>query len=159
MNSTRTGGQCASINNWHSAACPLQPAAWPPGLRGADAQHVSARNRQNEIESVFPDGGAPGARLAAGGALAAGTAGRGRIGGSGPHRTKGTSLRKVALAGLLWRHTTVSQSWLVEKMHLQSAANVSQLLRRTAPQVLKNERALPAALRVFLKSATLDAPS
>ncbi len=71
-------------------------------------------------------------------------------------RLKGTDARKVALADLLWRHTTVSQSWLAEKLHLQSAANASQLLRRTAPQVLKNKRSLPAPLREFLKSAPLE---
>ncbi len=59
---------------------------------------------------------------------------------------KGTDPRKVALADLLWRHTTVSQGWLAEKLHLQSAGNVSQLLRRTAPQVLKNKRSLHPAL-------------
>ena len=72
---------------------------------------------------------------------------------------KGTDPRKVALADLLWRHTPVSQSWLAEKLHLQSAANASQLLRRTAPQVLKNKRSLPAPLREFLKSAPLKCPS
>ena len=72
---------------------------------------------------------------------------------------KGTDPCKVALADLLWRHTTVSQSWLAEKLHLQSAANVSQLLRRTAPEVLKNKRCLPAPLREFLKSGPLDSLS
>ena len=72
---------------------------------------------------------------------------------------KVTDPRKVALADLLWRHTTVSQSWLAEKLHLKSAANASQLLRRTAPQVLRNKRSLPAPLRAFLQSATVDAAS
>ena len=62
------------------------------------------------------------------------------------------------LADLLWRHTTVSQAWLAEKLHLSSAANVSQVLRRTAPEVLKHKRRPPAALRDFLKAATLDTP-
>ena len=71
---------------------------------------------------------------------------------------KGTDPRKTVLADLLWRHTTVSQSWLAEKLHLRSAANVSQVLRRTAPAVLKHKRSLPAPLREFLKSALLDTP-
>ena len=41
---------------------------------------------------------------------------------------KSTDPRKVALAQLLWRQTTVSQSWLAGRLHLRSAANVSQLL-------------------------------
>ena len=65
-------------------------------------------------------------------------------------------VRKAVLADHLWRHTTVSQTWLAEKLHLRSAANVSQVLRRTAPAVLKNKRSLPAALREFLKTALLD---
>ena len=71
---------------------------------------------------------------------------------------KATAPRKAALADLLWRHTTVSQAWLAEKLHLSSAANVSQVLRRTAPEVLKHKRRLPAALRDFLKAATLETP-
>ena len=69
---------------------------------------------------------------------------------------KGTDPRKAVLADHLWRHTTVSQTWLAEKLHLRSAANVSQVLRRTAPAALKNKRSLPAALREFLKTALLD---
>jgi hypothetical protein len=46
---------------------------------------------------------------------------------------KGTSPVKVVLAALVWRHTSVPQTWLAEKLHLSSAANASQLLRGTAP--------------------------
>ena len=61
-----------------------------------------------------------------------------------PAGLKGTDPRKAVLADLLWRHTTLSQTWLAEKLHLHSAANVSQVLRRTAPAVLKHKRSLPA---------------
>jgi hypothetical protein len=70
---------------------------------------------------------------------------------------KGTSPVKVVLAALVWRHTSVPQTWLAEKLHLSSAANASQLLRRTAPAVLKNQRKLPPALREFLKTTPLNA--
>jgi hypothetical protein len=43
---------------------------------------------------------------------------------------RGSDPRKVALAVLMWRHTTVSQGWIAERLHMRSAANVSQLLRR-----------------------------
>ena len=33
---------------------------------------------------------------------------------------KGTDARKVVLADLLWRHTTVPQSWLAEKLDRKS---------------------------------------
>ena len=72
---------------------------------------------------------------------------------------KGTAPVKVVLAALLWRHTSVPQTWLAEKLHLGSAANASQLLRRTAPAVLKNQRTLPAGLREFLKSTPLNGKS
>ena len=59
---------------------------------------------------------------------------------------KGSDARKLLLADLLWRHTTVSQEWLAEKLAMKSAANVSQQLRRLdrkkvrgrAPQELKD---------------------
>ncbi len=69
---------------------------------------------------------------------------------------KSTDPRKTALAGLMWRHTTVSQTWLAEKLHLKSAANVSQVLRRTLPEVERHPRLLPPALRAFLKTAAAE---
>jgi putative transposase len=47
---------------------------------------------------------------------------------------KGSDARKVALARLLWDHTTVSQSWISQRLHMRSAANVSQLLSRSTPK-------------------------
>ena len=66
-------------------------------------------------------------------------------------RLKGTDPRKLALAWLLWKRTTVSQQWLAERLHMRSAANVSQQLRRTDEQALLKH--LPKALRQFLKAA------
>ena len=43
---------------------------------------------------------------------------------------KGSDVRKLLLADLLGRRTTVSQRWLAEKLAMKSAANVSQQLRR-----------------------------
>jgi putative transposase len=63
-------------------------------------------------------------------------------------RLKGSDVRKLLLADLLWRRTTVSQEWLAEKLAMKSAANVSQQLRRLD---LKKVRAqAPEALREFL---------
>lgn len=62
---------------------------------------------------------------------------------------KGSDPRKLLLADLLWRHTTVSQDWLAEKLAMRSAANVSQQLRR-----LDRTRLLalvPASFRTFLR--------
>ncbi len=62
-------------------------------------------------------------------------------------RLPGSDARKVALARCLESGTTVSQSWLAERLQMRSAANVSQQLRRaddTAP--------LPPRLSKFLKS-------
>ncbi len=63
-------------------------------------------------------------------------------------RCQGSDPRKIALARLLWERTTVSQSWLAEHLHMASAANVSQQLRRS-PGSLKD---VPEALRAFLHS-------
>ena len=39
--------------------------------------------------------------------------------------------RKVELARLLWKRTTVSQAWIAERLGMRSAANVSLALHRT----------------------------
>jgi len=41
---------------------------------------------------------------------------------------KGSDPRKLALAELLWKRTTVSQEWIAEKLAMRRAANVSQQL-------------------------------
>ena len=64
---------------------------------------------------------------------------------------KGSDLRKLALAELLWKRTTVSQEWIAEKLSMRSAANVSQQLRRF--NRLKTQSKLSAEMRGFLQSA------
>ena len=66
-------------------------------------------------------------------------------------RTRGSDPRKIALAQLLWRRTTVSQVWLAERLAMRSAANVSQQLRR-APAGRRNGK-LPKRLIMFLNCA------
>jgi putative transposase len=69
-------------------------------------------------------------------------------------RTRGSDPRKIALAQLLWRRTTVSQVWLAERLGMRSAANVSQLLRRGGPP--RHNARLPKPLRAFLSRASAE---
>ena len=64
---------------------------------------------------------------------------------------KGSDERKVALAELLWKRTTVSQEWIAGKLSMRSAANVSQQLRRAKKN--RNPATLPAELKRFLAEA------
>ena len=41
-----------------------------------------------------------------------------------------TEPRKVLLAGLLWKKTTVSQAWIAEHLGMKNAANVSRVIHR-----------------------------
>lgn len=64
---------------------------------------------------------------------------------------KGSHPCKVALARLPWQRTTVSQSWLASRLHMKSAANVSQVIRR--PQIGRGQGiVLPHGLSVWLRS-------
>ena len=63
-------------------------------------------------------------------------------------KLKGSDPRKLLLADLLWRRTTVSQEWLAEKLSMKTAANVSQQLRRF--DRVKIRAKAPKELRVFL---------
>jgi hypothetical protein len=63
----------------------------------------------------------------------------------------GSDARKVALAGLLWRGTTVTRAWIAERLRMRSAANVSQQLRRGA-----SAKKLPQPLRRFLRRQKLS---
>lgn len=65
-------------------------------------------------------------------------------------RLKGSGPRKLALADLLWKRTTVSQEWIATKLAMRSAANVSQQLRRLDHKTLAAR--LPSALREFLNT-------
>jgi REP element-mobilizing transposase RayT len=64
---------------------------------------------------------------------------------------KGSDARKLMLAELLWRRTTVSQEWLAEKLAMKSAANVSQQLRRLDRK--KVRASLPESLKSLLEQA------
>jgi indole-3-glycerol phosphate synthase len=61
---------------------------------------------------------------------------------------KGSDPRKLVLAELLWKRTTVSQQWLAEKLSMRSAANVSQQLRRL--DRAKAMGRVPEKMRSFL---------
>lgn len=64
---------------------------------------------------------------------------------------KGSDPRKLALAELLWKQTTVSQEWIAAKLAMRSAANVSQQLRRSDGR--KRAAQIPRELARFLDVA------
>ena len=64
---------------------------------------------------------------------------------------KGSDPRKLALAELLWKRTTVSQQWIAEKLAMRSAPNVSQQLRQIDRKKLTAR--LPDELKRFLAEA------
>jgi REP element-mobilizing transposase RayT len=45
-------------------------------------------------------------------------------------RLRGNDPRKTTIALNVWRETHIPMSWLAERLHMHSAANVSQILRR-----------------------------
>ena len=55
--------------------------------------------------------------------------------------------RKVGLARLVWRKTTVSQTWIAERLKMRNAANVSLALHRARP----GHQGLPVELQKFLE--------
>jgi len=59
----------------------------------------------------------------------------------------GSDARKVAIARVIWERTTVSMKWLADHLHLRSAANASQQIRRhrLCPP------ALPKAIRQWMR--------
>ena len=58
-----------------------------------------------------------------------------------------TEPRKVLLAGLLWKKTTVSQSWIAEQLGMKNAANVSRVVHRMDAERL--EAKVPGELWQF----------
>lgn len=64
---------------------------------------------------------------------------------------KGSDPRKLALAELLWKRTTVSQELIAEKLSMRSAANVSQQLRRL--DRVKTRSKLAPEMPTFLSEA------
>ena len=68
-------------------------------------------------------------------------------------KSRGSDPRKLALAELLWKRTTVSQAWIAERLGMRSAANVSQQLRRYADQQGNRLPVQPQSLKRFLARA------
>ncbi|MEX1114952.1 MAG: hypothetical protein WEB53_06865, partial [Akkermansiaceae bacterium] len=62
---------------------------------------------------------------------------------------KGSDPRKLALAELLWKRTTVSQEWIADKLAMRSAANMSQQLCRLERRKVLSK--LPPAMLRFIK--------
>ena len=71
-------------------------------------------------------------------------------------RIQGSDPRKVLLAELLRRRTVVSQEWVAESIPMESAANVSQQLRRLERK--EAARKVPAAMKEFLEEADHSNP-
>ena len=69
--------------------------------------------------------------------------------------TPGSDPRKIVLARLLWRGTTVSQVWLAQRLAMRSAANVSQQLRRVGTGPIKGK--VPKTLAFFVERAIRQA--
>jgi len=65
--------------------------------------------------------------------------------------TTGSDARKVALAALLWKRTTVSQRWLATRLHMKSAANVSQQIKRIG----RKRPHLPKSLQRYIDSVKI----
>ncbi len=65
--------------------------------------------------------------------------------------TKESDPRKLSLAELVWKQTTVSQVWITERLSMGSAANVSQQLRRM--NLRKAKVKLPPKLQQILTDA------
>jgi REP element-mobilizing transposase RayT len=60
---------------------------------------------------------------------------------------KGSDARKVAIARVIRSRTTVSQSWLAERLRMRSATNVSQQIRRKRDV----EKSVPKPLAAWAK--------
>ncbi len=65
---------------------------------------------------------------------------------------KGSDIRKVTLARLVWKKTTASQEWIAKKLHMGSATNVSQQLRRLEKAGKSGKGKLPEALKAYIQS-------
>ena len=62
------------------------------------------------------------------------------------NRLPGSERRKVAIARMIWRQTTVNLHWIAEHLALKSAANASQQMRRWKTDTCD----LPKALQRWL---------
>jgi putative transposase len=65
-------------------------------------------------------------------------------------KSMGSEARKVALAKLIREQTTVSQTWIATHLHMKSAANVSQQIKRA--KVSSRGKSLPLELRDYINS-------
>jgi len=54
----------------------------------------------------------------------------------------------VLLAGLLWKKTTMSQSWIAEHLGMKNAANVSRVIQRICSSRI--EKKVPETLKGFV---------
>jgi REP element-mobilizing transposase RayT len=61
-----------------------------------------------------------------------------------------TEPRKVLLAGVLWKKTTVSQAWIAEHLGMKNAANVSRVIHRMDLSRLENK--VSEELRGFVRA-------
>jgi REP element-mobilizing transposase RayT len=59
-----------------------------------------------------------------------------------------TEPRKVLLAGLLWKKTTMSQAWIAEHLGMKNAVNVSRVIHRM--DISRIEKKVPTHLRFFV---------
>ncbi|CAN5297094.1 hypothetical protein BH23VER1_BH23VER1_21090 [soil metagenome] len=71
------------------------------------------------------------------------------LSGADPDGLYGSDPRKVALAKLLWKQTSVSQGWIAERLAMRRAANVSRQLRRLERREIRGP--LPPRLRAFVE--------
>jgi hypothetical protein len=74
----------------------------------------------------------------------------------------GSDLRKVALAELIARRTTVGMGWINEAQKMRSATNVSQQVRRFQPAEKfhlkeKIEKSLPGRMKKWLRQSNITA--
>jgi len=70
-------------------------------------------------------------------------------------KSAGSEARKVALAKLIRERTTVSQAWIATYLHMKSAANVSQQIKRMKGK--KQEASLPKELRKYISLSRIVA--
>ena len=63
-------------------------------------------------------------------------------------RAEFTEPRKVLLAGLLWKKTTMSQPWIAEHLGMKNADNANRVIRRI--DLSRIQKKVPETLRSFV---------
>ncbi len=104
---------------WGSQAFAERMLAW-----GAKALHQPRHRSAKASLEKRAHGEMEAQRLVREGLAAAG------LSGAELARLPGSEGRKVAIARLVWEQTTVDMKWLAAELHLRSAANASQQIRR-----------------------------